>query len=92
MGSQDQHRQEARRTGLTGAISQHFQQKAADTRTPAQRQQERVQGEQEQRDTQAAADAKLYGGPGWEALSDLRRLRATQYTARQTEGGADDAA
>lgn len=48
--------------------------------------------EREAADKQAAADATLHGTAGWDALSDRRRARASQYAAQQAQGGGSDAA
>lgn len=43
------------------------------------------------REAQAANDAALFGTPGWSLLSDMRRARAAQHSARQERSGGDAA-
>ncbi|MER7969687.1 hypothetical protein ABTX35_11965 [Streptomyces sp. NPDC096080] len=73
------------RPGLAAAI-------AARLAEQEKKREEATAPEQEARDKQAAADARLYGTAGWDALGPRRRHFATQHAARQVEGGGDDAA
>lgn len=77
--------EQTRRPDLFAAVGQHLteRQQAAD---------EAARPEREAAEKQAAADAKLYGTAGWDALSDRRRQRAAHHTAQQAQGGGDDAA
>ncbi|MGW2438752.1 hypothetical protein ACWCY1_18720 [Streptomyces goshikiensis] len=80
MGSQDQHR----RPELGGAIRDHYASKKAAADEKAAPERERVE-------KQAKADAALYGTPGWDALTEMRRRRAAQYVTRKAEKGGDAA-
>lgn len=81
MGSRDTHR----KTNLFDAVR-------GDLAAKQKAHEEATAPEREAQEKQAAADASLYGGPGWSTLSDVRRQRASQYAAQQAQGGADDAA
>lgn len=82
MGSQDQHR---RRPDMGGAVRDHIARKqaAAD---------EKAAPERDRLEKQAKADAALYGTPGWDALTDLRKRRAAQYVSRKAQSEGGDAA
>lgn len=75
--------QTTRHTDLATAVHAH-QTEAQAAADEAQR------PEREQREAQLAADAKLYGTAGWEALSDFRKHQVSTWAAQQaqTTGGA----
>lgn len=81
MGSQDTHRRPDLQSAI-GAVMAERQRTADDANAP----------EREAAEQQAKRDAALYGTAGWSTLTDPRRQRAAQHTARQAQGGADDAA
>ncbi|MFI9063240.1 hypothetical protein ACIGQE_15360 [Streptomyces sp. NPDC053429] len=80
MGSQDQHR----RPDMGAAIRKHYagKQAAADAKTAPER---------DPLEEQARADAALYGTPGWDALTEIRRRRAAKYVSPKTEKAGDAA-
>ena len=76
---------ETRRPNLYAAV-------AADLDAKQKAHDEATAPEREARDKQAAADAKLYGTAGWDAIGTRRQQLAAHYAAQQAQGGGSDAA